>query len=413
MFARILVSFCLILSAASSWAQGDLRFFGTATKAGNPLAGATVNVQMDGQEIINLTTGKNGKFKFTIDIGHQYKITYRAPGCVDMYMTMDLRVPPEKAWIYPDYVTEIPFFSPGDQAVKTELFGKKPFIKVIFNGSKGFYDDPSYRFVDEILKDPFEDQRAAQAKKDAEDKARKEAEERERLARELELKNQDAERERKEREERDKNNNGQNTSTANPIRESEGVELQREKEERLQQERRNKVVRAQYENNLLKLVAESEKRTNLQRYNKRKEESESNSVVQAMRREADRKAQSDYLIQLQKERNKQQLANKQIKAEQIRKLVETVARIERDVHAGKLKPVASVQGLNYSPHPHRVVAVARNWFRTLEEVVFFWPGSRMIELKQVKYWWSTYYYIGEREVTEKEYYDEMARYDRH
>src|ERR1051325_10265917 len=72
-------------------AQGDLRFFGTATKDNQPLAGATVTVVMDDtKEIIHLTTGKNGKFKFTIDLGHSYRINYYAPGCVSMYMTMDL-----------------------------------------------------------------------------------------------------------------------------------------------------------------------------------------------------------------------------------------------------------------------------------------------------------------------------------
>jgi hypothetical protein len=34
----------MFVITAPSWAQGDLRFFGTATKAGKPLAGATVNV---------------------------------------------------------------------------------------------------------------------------------------------------------------------------------------------------------------------------------------------------------------------------------------------------------------------------------------------------------------------------------
>ena len=47
-----------------SKAQGDMRFLGAATKDGSPLSGATVVVVMDGKQIFNLKTGKNGKFKF-------------------------------------------------------------------------------------------------------------------------------------------------------------------------------------------------------------------------------------------------------------------------------------------------------------------------------------------------------------
>src|SRR5574337_522739 len=139
---RRLIVFFLLLMGLAAKAQGDMRFFGTATKDGKPLSGATVTVLMDGKQIINLTTGKNGKFKFTIDIGHSYRINFSAPGCVDMYMTMDLHTPPDKTWIYPDYVAEIPFFAANDPKVHTELFAQKPFIKVIFHRDKGFYDDP-------------------------------------------------------------------------------------------------------------------------------------------------------------------------------------------------------------------------------------------------------------------------------
>ncbi len=171
---RIFVVLVLFLFGAMAKAQGDMRFLGTATKDGSPLPGATVSVLMDGKQIFNLTTGKNGKFKFTIDVGHSYRINYSAPGCVDMYMTMDLHTPPDKAWVYPDYSAEIPFFVAGDPKIKTELFAQKPFIKIIFDGNKGFYDDPSYRFVNELFKNPADEERkkAELAKREAEEKAR-------------------------------------------------------------------------------------------------------------------------------------------------------------------------------------------------------------------------------------------------
>ena len=46
--------FVLFLLGSALKAQGDLRFFGTATKDGQPLSGATVTVLMDGKQIIKV-----------------------------------------------------------------------------------------------------------------------------------------------------------------------------------------------------------------------------------------------------------------------------------------------------------------------------------------------------------------------
>jgi hypothetical protein len=182
-----------------------------------------------------------------------------------MHMTMDLKVPAEKSWIYPDYVVEVPFFSPGDPKVKTELYGQKPFIKVIYDGAAGFHDDPSYRFIDEVFKDPNEELR----KRQEEERLKREADEKARL--------EEEERLRKQREELEKQTqNPVLTQPENVIKdpvtdpvktdgmETEAMRLEREKQERERQERENKNVKANYENNLLKMVAESEKKSNLQ-----------------------------------------------------------------------------------------------------------------------------------------------------
>jgi hypothetical protein len=402
----------LLTSAFSLKAQGDLRFFGTATKDGKPLSGATVTVQMDGKQIINLTTGKNGKFKFTIDLGHFYRINYSAPGCVDMYMTMDLKVPAEKSWIYPDYVVEVPFFAPNDSKVKTELYGQKPFIKVIYDGSAGFHDDPSYRFIDEVFKDPNEELR----KRQEEERLKREADEKARL--------EEEERLRKQREELERTTQNpvltlpEDINGKDPINdpvptngmESEAMRLERERQEKERQERENKNVKANYENNLLKMVAESEKKSNLQKYNRMKEEAEGNSVVSALRKQAQVKGQREFLIEQDKERQRQTRVNRQTRELQLRKLVETSAQVERDINVSGMKPVVTSGPLNYEPHPH-VVTVTREGIWTDEkQIVISWPGGKRTIFKTISYWWAEYFYIDEREVAQSEFENELELY---
>jgi hypothetical protein len=420
-FYRVLLLAVFLFIGSTAKAQGDMRFFGTATKGGAPLPGATVTVLMDGKQIYNLTTGKNGKFKFTIDINHNYRINFSAPGCVDMYITMDLHTPPDKAWVYPDYSAEIPFFAPGDPKIKTEMFAQKPFIKIIFDGNKGFHDDPSYRFIDELFKNPMEEQRKKdelakkeadeKAKVAAEEKARKDEEERQRLAKEEEDR-------RKAEEEKKKNlpvnpTQKEQPKDPEPSMETDAIKLERDKQEKLEHEKQNKNIRANYENNLLKLVAESERRNNLQKYNKMKEDAEGNSVVQTLRKEAQVKAENDFLIERMKERQKQTLANKRVKEEQLKMLVETAAKVERDDRATRMKPVAASQDLNYAQSPNVVVTTEDNFLTDTKTTVISWPGGiRTIFSVDEYLWGSRYYYHDGLEIDQKTYDAELFRHKR-
>lgn len=395
-------------------AQGDMRFFGTATKGGQPLSGATVSVDMDGKQIIYLTTGKNGKFKFTIDIGHTYRINFSAPGCVNMYMTMDLKVPPDKAWIYPDYQVEIPFFEPADPKVNTALYAKKPFIKVIYDGGTGFHDDPAYRFIDEVFKDPAEE-----ARKKEEERLKKEAEQKEkdRLAEEERL--------RKLAEEQARNNpqtpiltqpgtptvTPTNTGTpTDPSMETDAIRLEREKQEKENQKKDNQSVRAAYENNLLKMVAESEKKNNIEKYNQMKEDAEVNSVVSALRRQAAVKGEREFLIEKEKERQRQTKANVQIRELHVRNLIQTAALVERDISLSEFKPMASTGPLNYVPSPHFVTTTLKGFWNDEKKIVITWPGGKSTVFKSIKYWWACYFYIDDREVEEKLYKESLEAY---
>ncbi len=417
---RIFMLMFFLLAANFLKAQGDMRFFGTATKGGAPLPGATVTVIMDNKQIYNITTGKNGKFKFTIDINHSYRINFSAPGCVDMYLTMDLHTPPDKAWVYPDYNSEIPFFTANDPGIKTELFSKKPFIKIIFDGNKGFHDDPAYHFGEEIFKNPFEEQRKKdeiakkeadeKARIDAEEKLRKDAEDRRRLA-------QDAEDRRKAEDDKKKNaekqlnkNPADKEQPQEPTMETDAIKLEREKQEKQEHEKANKNIRANYENNLLKLVAENERQNNLQKYNKMKEVAEGNSVVQTLRKEAQVKADNDFLIEKRKEKQKQTLANKRLKEEHLNALVQTAAKVERDDRATRMKPVASSQNLNYAPSPNVVVTTEDDFISDTKTTVISWPGgTRTIFTVDEYAWGSRYYYHDGIEIDQKIYDAEIFK----
>lgn len=410
-FARKpLLAALLWLCCVPLCAQGDMRFFGTATKSGQALTGANVSVFMDGRPLLNLTTGRNGKFRFTVDLGHQYRIDFTSPGCVPMYMVMDLRVPRDKGWIYPDYVCEIPFFEPNDPRVRTEQFAQKPFAKVIFDGNKGFYDDPKWNFTATLFKNP-EEERQKQVQREAEERARKEEEERKRkllleeeqrvLAEEAKRKQQAAQ--------------AAATPTATvlpaPGNETEAQRLERERKEKEQQQQANQQVKKQYENNLLKLAAESERQNNVQKFDKMKGTARGNSAVQALRVESEVKAQAEFVREQQQQQQKQQQANKQVKDAQVKKLQETSAKVQRDANAAKLRPVVQMGTFNYQPSPTIVVTFVDDIFSDVKTTLVSWPGGKKVEFRAVMYWWgATYFYRDGLEIDEKTYTNEITKY---
>jgi hypothetical protein len=411
-----ILSMMLLLFFSSSthvYAQGDLRFFGTAIKDDKPLPGASVNVYMDSKPLLQLTTGRNGKFKFIVDLGHQYRITYTAPGCAAMYMTMDLRVPKGKERIYPDYVCEVPFFAQNDPYIRTDMFGKKPFLKVVYDGQKGFHDDPGWNITDELIKNPEEEKRKQQMTREAEERARREAQEKERL-RLLEEKKRQEEEESRRRQQatQQQPKPGQQPQQQN-ANEPEAVRLEREKQEKIRQQEQNKNVKTQYESNLLKMVAENEKQDNLKKFDKLKTEAQGNSAVQALRKDAELKAQAAHLREEQQQQQQQQLMNKQVKDTQVKRMQETAAKIERDNNVARLKPVVQNPKLNYQPSPNIVVTFVDDIFSNTKTTLVSWPGGKKIAYKKVDYWWGgTYYYRNGVEIDEKTYNAELEKYKR-
>ena len=279
--------------------------------------------------------------------------------------------------------------------------------------------------MEEIFKNPADEQRKQReelARKEAEEKARlaaldekerKEELERQRLAKEEEDRRKAEEEKKKNIAVPPGNKNSSDNQPTDPSMETDAIKLEREKQDKLEREKQNKNIRATYENNLLKLVAESERRNNLQKFNKMKEDAQSNSVVQTLRKEALVKAESDFLIEKMKERQKQTLAHKRVKEEHLKQLVETTAKIERDDRATSMKPVAASQDLNYAPSPNVVVTTEDNFLTDTKTTVISWPGGIRTIFNVDEYLWgSRYYYHDGVEIDQKTYDAEIFRHKR-
>lgn len=404
----------LLFSAPLS-AQGDMRFVGTTTKDNHALPGATVNVTMDGHEFKTLVTGKSGKFKLDLDLGHQYRMNFSAQGCIDMFMTLDLRVPPDKMGLYPAYAAEIPFFEPNSKTVKVGKYKDQPFIKVVFDGKHDFGDDPTYKFTDNLLVDPAEEARKQAAIAEAERKAKEEAdrlarEDAERKAKELAEKKvlEEAVAKAKDAESRKKAEDALKAKEQETM-ETEAMRLEREKQDKQALEKKNRNIKTQYENDLLKMVAESEKKANLQKYTKMKDESQANSIIQVMRKEAELKAATEMIRQAEREKREQTLGNKQVKSTQMKKLVEAAALTQRTIRVTQsLKPEAT--SYKHIAKPNIVVSVVDGVLSDIRSTIIT-SGNSKIEFKKETYFWgSNYYYKDKVEIDEKTYTTELAKY---
>lgn len=402
----LLLLFLFLFSSNSSQAQvGMLEFAGRAVKDGSPLVGATVTVYRNGTiEQEKVKVGKNGKFKFFLVFGTDYKITFTHPGHVDMYlMVYASKLSKDRADLFPLYQTEIPFIELNNPSVRVSKF-KNPFTKVIFDGKKAFMDDEAYlaAFQKDLLIDPAEQAKllaekeakekaekdkleaAEKAKRDAEEKVRKAAEEKllaeqrakeEALAREAELARLKAE------SENAKLNEDQSMET-------EAMRLQREKEEKARLAKKNKEIKTKYVNDLLKLVAENERRAKEHAFNKQKQDARSNTVIEQMKRESELKAKADNLREDQKLKKKKELQNLQYKINEMKKLVEAAAFAERTVRISKQTSLPDVKGYQPKELPNVAVTIDEGILKVVRTTTVT-QGKKMDIYRKETYFWGT------------------------
>jgi hypothetical protein len=323
------------------------------------------------------------------------------------------------------YQTEIPFFETTTSAIRLSKF-KNPFTKIVFDGKKAFKDDDAYLadFTKDVLITSSE-----QATLLAEKKA-KEKEEKEKLEAELKAKKEAEEKakndleekllaEQKAREEalvkaaelarlkRESENQQQNE---NQSMETEAIRLQKEKEAKALLAKKNKEIKTNYENDLLKMVAENERTAKQKDFSKNKQQARANTVIEQMRRENDLKGKADKLIEEQKLKKKQLFANQQYKQVQMRKLVEAAAFAERSVRIGNQKSLPDTKDYKTKPQPNVLVTIDDGVFTTIRTTVVT-QGKRLDTYrKETFFWGAVHCYKNEIEIPQTQYNVEIAYY---
>ena len=244
---------------------------------------------------------------------------------------------------------------------------------------------------------------AEKAKKDAEEKARLEAEAK--SAYEARLRAE--ERERAAELARLK----EAANTKEPVdqtMETEAIRLQREKEAKNLMAKKNKEIKTNYENDLLKMVAENERIAKQKAHNKQKQNARTSTVIEQMRSEADVKAKSDKLREEQKLKKKELLANQLQKNNEIRKLVEAAAFAERSVRISKQKTLPDVKTYTQKESPNFAVTVDDGMIKTTRTTTVTQGKKLDTYRKETYFWGSVYCYKNDVEIDELLYNKEIA-----
>lgn len=415
------IFYLAVYNPAQAQAPGMLELEGRTVKDGKPLSGATVTVYRGGgTEMVKIKTGKNGKFQLSLPFGTDYKVAFSYPGCVDMHlMVYTGKLPKEKNNIFPLYVTEVPFFENTNSTVRLNKY-KNPFTKIIYNGKKAFMDDEAYlaeftkdilinkeeqeKFLNEMLaKEKAEKEKLMseeKAKRDREEKLKTDAEAK--LLAEAKAKQDAAELAKLKAE---------STKEREPVNqtvETETIRLQLEKEAKNLIAKKNKEIKTNYENDLLKMVAENERIGKQNAFSKDKKEVRTNPVITQMRKEADVKAKSDNLREEQKLKKKQLLVNQQQKNNEMRKLVEAAAFAERSVSINKQKTLPDVKAYKQKETPNFAVTVDDGLIKITRTTTVTQGKKLDIYRKERFFWGAVYCYKNNTEIDERTYNKDVA-----
>jgi hypothetical protein len=419
---------CLILAGLSFRAHsqvGQLELTGRATKDGSPLQGATVTVYRNGTiEQEKIKVGKNGKFRLFLVFGHDYKISFSYPGCVDMHMMVYAsKLAKERSDLFPLYHTEVPFFDLSAKGVRISKY-KNPFTKVIYDGQKAFIDDEAYltAFTKDLIIDAAEQSRIA-AEKEAREKA--EQEKAEMIARAAK---EEQERIKKQQEEaeaaiaakeeaeraaalaRMKSEAARETTAGDQTMESEAMKLQREKEEKARLAKQNTKIKTEYVNDLLKLVAENERIAKQKAFDKQKQEARTNTVIEQMRRENELKAKAENLREEQKEKRKKVLENKQIHRNEIRKLAEAAAFAERTVRISNQQTLPDPKSYVAPKQPNVAVTIEDGVLKDIRTTVVTIDKKIITYRKEISFWGTVSCYKDDKVISQATYNAEVAYY---
>lgn len=425
----IIFIFTLFFLDISAQEKGYLEFGGRTVKDGKPLSGVKIGVYKGNQKMVELQTGKNGKFNFDLELGFDFKITFSSPGCAEMYlMVYGSKCPPEKV-IFPIYEIEVPVFENGKTSIDYSKF-KQPFNKVIFDGKKTFKDDEQYfaDFTKDLFIDPVEEMRKneerlalekALREKELADRLKRESAEKERLE-QIAAAQKKAEEEAialkklmEEKNNLEKKNESQSDASLkeNESKQSlvnEEIKLTLAKEQKRIKEKQNKAIKANYENDLLKVVAVNERKNREKEFFKEKKEAQANEVIETLKYEAETKAKSSQTRFDIKARNKQAVINSQLKNQELTRLVKNVAYNEKREKESKVKIAPDLSRYNIPSAIGVTTELEESSFKSIYQIHVF-QGQTKTSFRKEKYsWGSTYYFKNDKEITEQVYKNEVS-----
>ncbi|MEO6883612.1 MAG: SpaA isopeptide-forming pilin-related protein [Bacteroidia bacterium] len=428
LFKRLLLLlFVLFGSAIVVSAQhkvvGYLEFDGKCLKNNKPLSGAVVTLYKNTEKQTQLTTGKNGKFKFFLDFGANYKITFSAEGAVNMSLLVMATIPTDKENIFPIYEIEVPFFEAGNADVNVSKY-KNPFTKVIFDGKNTFMDDEDYlkQFANGLLID-----HDAEAKALAEKRAKEKAEQDKLAAQKAadDKSKSDAakqlaaqQRAQKDAAELAKLKSSEETdlktkeSDKNPSEsmETDAIKLEKEKEAKAELAKKNAGIRSKYENDLLKAVAENERIEKEKKYEKMKAVAESNSVIETLRREAELKSKSNGLHKQEEKKQKETIINEQVQEQEIKGLIQAAAFAKRSIKINEQKKVPDIHSYQMEEAPSVAVMEVPGFLKNVKTITVT-LGKKIISYRRESYvWGSEYYYKDNVEINVTRYIQETSKY---
>ncbi|MBS1647986.1 MAG: hypothetical protein JST67_11655 [Bacteroidetes bacterium] len=414
--------FILLGCALFSQEAGYLEFSGKCYKEHQTLKGAYIAIYKNGTKVSDLTTGRNGKFQFFLDFGTDFKITFSAPGCADMYMIIYASQCKKEKSIFPIYDMDVNFFPYNNATVNYELF-KNPITKVYYDGKKSFQDDEAYvkDFLDKLFVSPDvinkqNEQLALEKEKlEMQAKLKHDAEERERqtqIAQVQQRAQEEAERAKKAaKEQNNKSVTPKSEPTENNSVASEEMQLTIEKEKRALKEKQNKSIRSLYESDLLKIVATNERQEKAAQFAKDKGTSEANEVIETLKKNAEVKAKSQQVVFDSKTRNKQIAINKGVKNKMILSLIKQSAANERKNTFLAIKKYPEVAAYK----PAGIIAISSDVEKGTFKTTYTYTlakGTEKTMYKRENYPWGVnYFYKNEKEISEQDFLKELAQYN--
>lgn len=447
LYHPFILIFALFIGSASGWGQKDdilpIEIFGNVV--GMPskknLEGVVVTVYKGNFKVDEVKTDRKGKFSvFITPNSGDYQVRFSYPLHATMYCMVNSAVPEkflvvDKGHGFPD----LPMWLNSTKDVNVYAFRDNAFAKIRWE-KKMFGEDLAYFELFRRKLDDLEELANIRQKEMDEiyqkDKLLKEKEEKERLEKEqkekelkekelalkLQLIKEKEEREKLEKEQKDKLARQKKLEEEQKMLEqqlvktqkdenvSEDVKIKQEQDIKEKIKKKNQAISAQYQNDLLMMVAENEKKMKESQMLKKKAETDANAIVEKMKKEAALKSELDKLgeeiEQLQKK--KEEAKKEKILAEN--NIIKTAAHVEKVLKENKSKGNSDPGKYSMPPPPVFVVERSEGMFSWISTVTITYHGKKTTLKREVFIWGTEYFYKDDKEISSLQFIAEIMKF---